>query len=176
MCLKIYELDSKFISTPGLAWHANLKKTEVKLDLLTDFNMLLMVERGIIGGICNSIYRYPKANNKCMKNYDKIKESSYLNQWDIDTLYGWAMSQRFPTFYFEWVEDTSQFNEDFIKNYDEKNETTEFKPLNHRLLLPKVHREISFNKDEWVKPYIEMNANQGKKLKKYSKKISQIDE
>ena len=55
MCLKIYELDSKFISTPGLAWHANLKKTEVKLDLLTDFNMLLMVERGIIGGICNSI-------------------------------------------------------------------------------------------------------------------------
>ena len=76
------------------------------------------------------------------------------------------MSQRFPTFYFEWVEDTSQFNEDFIKNYDEKNETTEFKPLNHRLLLPKVHREISFNKDEWVKPYIEMNATSRQKAKK----------
>ena len=101
-----------------------------------------------------------------MKNYDKIKESSYLNYWDIDTLYGWAMSQRLPTFYFEWVEDTSQFNEDFIKNYDEKNETTEFKPLNHRLLLPKVHREISFNKDEWVKPYIEMNTKSRQKGKK----------
>ena len=101
-----------------------------------------------------------------MKNYDKIKESSYLNYWDIDTLYGWAMSQRLPTFYFEWVEDTSQFNEDVIKNYDEKNETTEFKPLNHRLLLPKVHREISFNKDEWVKLYIEMNTKSRQKGKK----------
>ena len=73
-CLKIYELDpAKFLSAPGLAWQAALKKTKVKLDLLTDIDMLLMVEKGIRGGICHSIYRYAKANNKYMKNYDKNK-------------------------------------------------------------------------------------------------------
>ena len=79
MCLEIYELDpAKFLSAPGLAWQAALKKTKVKLDLLTDIDMLLMVEKGIRGGICHSIYRYAKANNKYMKNYDKNKKSSYL--------------------------------------------------------------------------------------------------
>ena len=57
MCLEIYELDpAKFLSAPGLAWQAALKKTKVKLDLLTDIDMLLMVEKGIRGGICHSIY------------------------------------------------------------------------------------------------------------------------
>ena len=57
MSLKIYELDHvKFISAPGLAWQAALKKTEVKLDLLTDIDMLLMVEKGIKGGICHAIH------------------------------------------------------------------------------------------------------------------------
>ena len=57
MCLKIYKLDpAKFLSAPGLAWQAALKKTKVKLDRLTDINMLLMVEKGITRGICHSIY------------------------------------------------------------------------------------------------------------------------
>ena len=56
----------------------SFKKTKAELDLLTDINMLLMVEKGIRGGICRSIYRYAKANNKYMKDYDKNKESSYL--------------------------------------------------------------------------------------------------
>ena len=65
MFLKIYELDpAKFLSAPGLAWQAVLKKTKVKLDLLADINMLLMVEKGIRGGIFHSIYLYAKANNK----------------------------------------------------------------------------------------------------------------
>ena len=76
MCLEIYKLDSsKFISVPGLTWQTALKKTKVKLDLLTDIDMLLIVEIGIKGGICHSIYRYAKANNKYMKYYDKDKES-----------------------------------------------------------------------------------------------------
>ena len=79
MCLKIYELDpAKFLSAPGLAWQAALKKTKVKLDLLTDIDMLLMVEKGIRGGICHSIYQYAKANNKYMKDFDKNTESSYI--------------------------------------------------------------------------------------------------
>ena len=71
MCLKIYELDpSKFLSAPGLAWQAVLKKAKLKLDLLTDINTLLMVEKGIRGRICRSIYQYAKSNNKYMKDYD----------------------------------------------------------------------------------------------------------
>ena len=71
-CIEIYELDpAHFLSAPKLSWQACLKKTRVKLDLLTDIDMLLIVEKGIIGGICHSIHRYSKANNKYMKNYDK---------------------------------------------------------------------------------------------------------
>ena len=79
MCLEIYELDpAKFLSAPGLAWQAALKKTKVKLDLLTDVDMLLTVEKGMRGVICHSIYQYAKANNKYMKNYNQNKESSYI--------------------------------------------------------------------------------------------------
>ena len=75
MYLKIYELDPvNFLSAPGLVWQAALKKTEVKLELLTDIRMLLMGEKGIRGGICHAIHQYAKANNKYMKDYDKNNE------------------------------------------------------------------------------------------------------
>ena len=120
MFLGIYELDpAKFLSPAGLAWQAALKKTKVKLDLLTDIDMLLMVEKGIRGGICHSVYPYAKANNKYIKNYDKNKESLYLHYWDVNNLYVWAMLQKLPVNSFEWIKDTSQFVEDFIKNYNE---------------------------------------------------------
>ena len=68
-CIEIYELDpSHFLSAPGLAWQACLKKTEVELELLTNIDMFLMVEKGIQGGICHAIHRYARANNKYMKN------------------------------------------------------------------------------------------------------------
>ena len=83
MCIKVHELDpAHFLSAPGLAWQACLKKTEVKLELLTDADMLLMVEKGIRGGICHAIYRCAKANNKYMKNYNKDKEESFLQCLD----------------------------------------------------------------------------------------------
>ena len=89
MCLKIYKFDpAKFLSAPGLAWQAALKTTKVKLDLLINISMLLMVEKGIKEGICHSICRYAKANNKAMKDYYKNKESSYLQYWDVNNLYG----------------------------------------------------------------------------------------
>ena len=78
-CLKIYKFDpAKFHSAPGLAWQAALKKANIKLNLLTDIDMLLMVKKGIGGKICYSIYRYAKANNKYMKNYDKNNKLSYI--------------------------------------------------------------------------------------------------
>ena len=119
-CLEIYELDSAhFLSLPGLAWQACLKKTNVKLELLIDYDMLLMVEEGIRGGICHSIHRYAKANNKYMNNYNENEESSYIQYLDANNLYGLAMSQKLPVNNFKWVEDTSKINEDFIKNYYE---------------------------------------------------------
>ena len=76
-CIEIYELDpAHFLSAPGLAWQACLKKTKVKLELLTDIDMLLMVEKGTRGRVCLVVHRYAKANNKYMKNYDKDNESS----------------------------------------------------------------------------------------------------
>ena len=64
---------TNFFSASGLPWQADLKKIKVKWDLLTDTNLLLMIEKGIRGGICHAIHRYVKANNKYMKDYDKSK-------------------------------------------------------------------------------------------------------
>ena len=66
--------------------------------------MLLIVEKGIRGGICNTIYRYAKANNKYMKDYDKNKESSYLDYLNVNSLYGLVMPQKLPINNFEWIE------------------------------------------------------------------------
>ena len=81
-----------------------------------------MVEKGSGGRICHSVYRYAKANNKYMKDYDKNKESSYFQYWDVNNLSGREMSQKLPVNNFEWIKDTSQFNEDFIKNYNEESD------------------------------------------------------
>ena len=120
MCNKVYELDPvHFLSVPGLAWQACLKKTGVELELLTDVDMLLMVENDVRGGICHATYRYAKINNKYMKNYDKNEESSFLEYLDGKNLYGWAMSQPLPVDYFDWVKNLSKIDEDVITNYDE---------------------------------------------------------
>ena len=122
MCIKEYELDpGHFLSSPGLAWQACLKKTNIELELLTDYDMLLMVEEGIRGGICHSIHRYAKANNKYMKNYNKDEESSYIQYLDANNLYGWAMSKKLPVNGFRWPDsdEINEINEEFIKNYNE---------------------------------------------------------
>ena len=122
-CLEIYGLDpAHFLSAPGLGWQAALKKNKVKLNLLTDTVMLLMVEKGIRGKICHAIHRYTKANNKCMKDYYKNKESSNLKSWDVNNLNRWVMTQKLSINGFKWAEKTSQLNEDFIKNYNENSD------------------------------------------------------
>ena len=88
MCLKGYLDLAKFLSAPQLAWQAALKKTELKLDFLTDIDMILIVKKRIRRGICHTIHQYVKANDKYMKDYDKNKESSYLKYWIADNIYG----------------------------------------------------------------------------------------
>ena len=79
ICLKRYELDpAKILLAPGLAWQASTKKTKIKLNLLTDIDMLLIIEKGIRRRICHSIYQHAKANNKNFKNYNKNKDLSYI--------------------------------------------------------------------------------------------------
>ena len=109
-CIRTYELDpAHFISLPGLAWQACLKKAGVVLALLTDYDILLMIEEGIRGGICHAVHRYAKANNEYMKDYD-----------DANNLYGAAMSEKLPINGFKWVNDVSGINEKFVKSYDKK--------------------------------------------------------
>ena len=117
-CLKNYELDPAQFFFPGLAWQACLKKANVELELLTDYDMLLMVEEGIRGGICHAIQRYAKANNKYMNDYDRKKKSSYIQYLDANNLYGKAMTEKLPVKGFKWVNDISKIDEDFVKVYN----------------------------------------------------------
>ena len=119
ICLKEYELDpAHFLLLPGLAWQACLKKTNIELELLINYDMLLMVEEGIRGGICHSVQRYAKANNKYMKSNNNNEESSYIQYLGANNLYGWAMSKKLPVNGFKWL-DSNKINEEFMKNCNE---------------------------------------------------------
>ena len=147
MCLKIYELEPVyFVSAPGLAWQTCLQKTKVKLKLLTDYEMLLMVENEISGGICQTTHRYAKANNKYMKNYEESIDSSYIAYLGANNLYRWAMSQKLPVNGFKWVKNLSEFNEDFIKNYDENSDKEYFLEINveYSKKLFNGHKDLPF--------------------------------
>ena len=94
--LKTYELDpAYFVSLPGFAWHACLKIMRVKLELITNINMLLMIEDGMHGVVCHGMRSCAEANNKYMNNYDKNKESSFLQYLDANNLYGYPMTESF---------------------------------------------------------------------------------
>ena len=84
--------------------------------------MLLMVQEGIRGGMCQAVYRYAKTNNKYMKNYDKNIKCSYIEYLDANNLYWWAMSQKLPVDGFEWIENLSKFNERFIKSHNKNSD------------------------------------------------------
>jgi hypothetical protein len=104
LCLRIYGLDrAHFYTAPGLAWQAALKMTGVNLELLTDPDMHLFIERRLRGGISMISQRYAKANNPYVEDYDKSQPSNYLIYLDANNLYGWSMSQALPTHGFEWL-------------------------------------------------------------------------
>ena len=112
LCEKHYHLDpAHYFTTPGLAWDAMLKMTEVKLELLDDVDQLLMVEKGIRGGNSNVFKRFATANNKFMKNFDEKQTSRFLVYLDANNLYGWAMSQPLPVEKFAWM------SEEELKNW-----------------------------------------------------------
>ncbi|XP_073972888.1 uncharacterized protein [Rhodnius prolixus] len=104
VCESIYYIDpSWYFTTPGLAFDACLKCTKVKLDLLTDYDKLLMIESGIRGGITSCVTRYAKANNPYIPGYDATQPTNYILYIDVNNLYGFAMIQHLPFGGFEWV-------------------------------------------------------------------------
>ena len=108
--------------------------------------MLLMVEKGTTGGICEAIHGHAKANNKYMKNYDKNNESLYIEYLDTNNLYGWPISQKLPVNGFKWVEKSSRFNEIFIKNYNENSDIGYFLEvdINYPKELFNLHKDLLF--------------------------------
>ena len=108
--------------------------------------MLLMVENCIRGEICHSIYRYAKANKKNMKDYDKNKESSYIQYCNGNHLYGWTTSQKVPVNNSEWKKDISQFYKDLIKNYNDKSDEGYFLEGDVQRLekLPELYSDLPF--------------------------------
>ena len=115
VCLKNYKLDPAwYFTSPGIAWDAALKMTGVELELLTDPDMLLMIEKGVRGGVSMISKRHGKANNKYMKRgsttegrlgeeYDPSQPSKYITYLDANNLYGWAMSKPLPISNFKWM-------------------------------------------------------------------------
>ena len=105
ICLNNYKLDpAHYFTAPGLAWDACLKMTNVELELLSDIDMLLMIEKGIRGGVSMISTRYGKANNKYMgKSFNEKEPSKYIQYLDANNLYGWAMSKLLPTHGFKWM-------------------------------------------------------------------------
>ena len=152
-CLKNYELDpAHFVSLPGLAWQDCLKKTNVELELLTDYDMLLMVEEGIRGGICHAVQRYAHANKKYMNDYDRKKKSSYIQYLDANNLYGKAMTEKLPVKGFRWMDDISKIDEDFVKVYN-KNDNKGYilnVDVDYPSKLQNLHSDLPFLPERMV--------------------------
>ena len=118
-CLEHYKLDPcHYFTSPGLSWDAMLKMTNIKLELITDIDMYLFIEKGMRGGVSYIANRYGKANNKYMKEYDKNTPSKYIMYLDANNLYGWAMSQYLPTGGFKWMTE-KQINDIDLAKYKE---------------------------------------------------------
>ncbi|XP_046382219.1 uncharacterized protein LOC124166465 [Ischnura elegans] len=111
VCLSTYELDPGWYYTaPGLSFDAMLKHTGVVLHLLTDYDMILMMEKGIRGGISQCVKRYSEANNKHMKEFNPSLDSRYIAYVDANNLYGWALSEPLPKSNFQWIDHVDVMN------------------------------------------------------------------
>lgn len=121
MCRNTYGLcPSHYYTTPGYTWDAMLKYTKISLELLSDIDMLLFIEKGIRGGICQCATRYSKANNKYMGDgeYNPSEASKFQMYFDVNNLYGWAMSQALPYGSFEWLSPNEIMNLDIASISD----------------------------------------------------------
>ena len=114
-CQEQYGLDpAHYYTSPGLSWNALLKKTGVELELLTDYDQHLFIEKGMRGGIMAS-KSHARTNNPLVEGYDPGQPSSHILYLDANNLNGWAMSQYLPTSGFRWVDDCQQLAKTIAK-------------------------------------------------------------
>lgn len=122
-CYKLYKLDpANYYTAPGLSFDAMLRFTKAKLELPKDVDMVLLIERGIRGGISQCSKRYVKANNKYMDTYDKSKKSTFIMYVDCNNLYGFVMMQHLPISGYQTIENCQFTAEDILKMADDASE------------------------------------------------------
>ncbi|XP_031619421.1 uncharacterized protein LOC116338364, partial [Contarinia nasturtii] len=181
-CYKNYNLDpAHYFTAAGLSFDAMLKQTKVEIELLTDVDMLMFMEKGVRGGISQCSKRYSKANNKYINDYDATKESKYIMYLDANNLYGYSMMEYLPLNGFKWT-NVKKFNDvNTILNIPHDSTTgyvfevdleypqhlhdqhKDYPLCAERLILKKNHRAVKFNQSQWLKPYIDLNTELRKK-------------
>ena len=144
-CLKHYKLDpAHYYTSPGLAWDACLKETGQELELLHDYDMLMMFERGIRGGITHISKRYSEANNKYMKDYNPDQPSKFIQYLDANNLYGWAMTQSLPTHGFKWMKNLTK---EEVMDILEKANSSMANPIKKKGFIFEV--DLEYPKELW---------------------------
>lgn len=195
LCMQTYKLDPAwFFTAPGLAWSAMLKTTGVQLELLTDYNMILMIGNGIRGGLSQCSNRHALANNRGMgEEYKPEKPTSYLTYLDANNLYGWAMSQPMPYAHFKWVDDPNRIDVTKVSDDAETGYILEV-DLEYPQHLHDIHSDLPlapqrqappggkqekllatlYNKDKYILHYrnLKQYLSLGMKLKKIHRAIS----
>ncbi|XP_022179328.1 uncharacterized protein LOC111039957 [Myzus persicae] len=156
LCINTYGLDPNYYYTaPGMSFDCMLRHTEVELELLCDYDQILMIEAGIRGGLTQVSMQYACANNKEVPEYDPSKPDSWIVYLDATNLYGWAMSKDMPKGGFQWYnEDLS--NEYILKLLENTNDTS---GVGYAL---EVHRVLKFDQSPWLEKYIRLNTNMRK--------------
>ena len=111
MSFREFDLDpAHFFSVPGLTWCAAMKYTKASIDLLTEIDQLLFIEKGIRGGITCVMERYAEANNPEIESYNETNATSYIAYLDVNKLYGFALRQCLSYGLFEWVDESLHEN------------------------------------------------------------------
>ena len=181
-CFQYYKLDpAHFYSSPGLAWNACLKMTGIELELISDVDMYLMIEKGLRGGMSVITHRKAEANNKYMKSYDPQKPSKYITYLDANSLYPWAMNQYLPYGGFTWV-NPNKFNLENVKPDSEIGHILEV-DLTYPNELHDFHNEYPYCcdhvtlKDDMLSPYAKLIAEKhGLASGKSSKLVSSLND
>ncbi|XP_055309150.1 uncharacterized protein LOC129573030 [Sitodiplosis mosellana] len=172
-CHTIYNLDpANYYTAPGLSWDAMLKYTGVRIELKSDVEMLLFIERGIRGGITNNLYGHAMSQPLPLRDFkwieDNIVKTSFSDADEIakladDSTYGYIFERTLPQEVFDIIGiKPNKIEKLLLTLYDKENYIIHYRmlklALQHGLVLKKVHRVLQFEQSCWLKPYIDINT------------------